>query len=333
MILKTNITRIAILKNLMESAEKLVSSGNLSEKVNVSRQSIWKSIESLREEGFQIISIPNRGYSLVPTNQYDLSPTWVAVNTDPSDPWGKEVYVLKSIDSTQIMAKGLARKGCSNGTVVLAEEQTLGRGRMERRWNSPPDSNIYMSIVFFPQMNPSMLQLINLAAGMAILSSIKEITGIDCQLKWPNDILYDEKKLCGILSEASIESDRIHFAVTGIGINVNSDISSYPEDIRSKATSLYNITGNLTDRGILAGKITSDFHIEMAEIEKNGPEGLLDKYRKNCSTLGKDIEIITGHNVFRGKAVDITSGGEIVVLVNDRMISFSAADIVHRPYI
>ncbi len=331
MILKTNITRIAILKNLMASAEKLVSSGDLSEKVNVSRQSIWKSIESLREEGFHITSIPNRGYSLVLTNQYDLSPTWVAVSTNPSDPWGKEVYVLKSIDSTQIMAKGLARKNCSNGTVVIAEEQTLGRGRMERRWNSPPDSNIYMSIVSFPQMNPSMLQLINLAAGMAILSSIKGITGLDCQLKWPNDILYDGKKLCGILSEASIESDRIHFAVTGIGINVNSDISFYPEDIRQKATSLYSITGNLTDRGILAGKVISDFHVEMAGIEKNGPEELLDKYRENCSTLRKDIEIITDHNIFKGRAVDITSKGEIVVLVDDRMITFSAADIVHCP--
>lgn len=330
--LKTNLTKIIILKKLIESAGELVSSGKLSKEVNISRQSIWKAIESLREEGFHIDSIRNRGYRICMNGHYDLAPTWIAVNTPTHETWGQEVYVLDSMDSTQIMGKELARKNCSNGTIVLCEEQTLGRGRMKRQWNSPPKTNIYMSIISFPEMNPSMLQLINLAAGLSVLGAMKDVTGLDCQLKWPNDILYDGKKLCGILSEASIESDMIHFVVTGIGINVNADVSSYSEELKEKATSLLHLRGSETDRGVLTAKIISDFHIEMADLERDGPEELLKRYRKNCSTLGKSVEIITDHKIFSGTAVDITSRGEIVVEDKSKKMVFSAADIIHAPH-
>jgi BirA family biotin operon repressor/biotin-[acetyl-CoA-carboxylase] ligase len=231
------------------------------------------------------------------------------------------------------MAKDLARRQCREGTVVISEEQTSGRGRLDRTWNSPAGNNLYMSVITYPRMEPSMLHLINLAAGLAVVSSIRKVSNLSCSLKWPNDVLCKSRKICGILSEASIESDRIHFVSVGMGLNVNQHISGFPEELREKAGSIIGSTGEYTDRGVLAAKIVSDLSYWINQLETHGPDSVLTSYRQICSTLGNKIQITTGDRMYQGTAVGITSRGEIEVETEGQKLVFSAGDIIHSPHV
>lgn len=333
MILKTSKTKLAILRTLYGSPDRLVSSKDLIKGSGVSRQAIWKAVESLREEGFSIESIPHKGYYMSGQLSYDLAPTWIALNLDNTGSFERDIYVLDSIDSTQTMAKDMARRLCREGTIVISEEQTSGRGRLDRTWNSPAGNNLYMSVITYPLMEPSMLHLINLAAGLAVVSSIRKTSNLDCSLKWPNDVLFEERKICGILSEASIESDRIHFVSVGMGLNVNQHISGFPEELRKTAGSIFDATGEYTNRGILAANIISDLHYWINQLEAHGPDPVLGSYRQICSTLGHKIQIKTGDRLYEGTAVDITSRGEIEVDTEGQRLIFSAGDIIHSPHL
>lgn len=333
MILKSSKTKVAILRALYGSPDRLISSKDLIKGSGVSRQAIWKAVESLREEGFSIESIPHKGYYISGQLSYDLAPTWIALNMNDTGPVERYIYVLDSVDSTQTMAKDLARRLCKEGTVVISEEQTSGRGRLDRTWNSPAGNNLYMSVITYPRMEPSMLHLINLAAGLAVVSSIREVCHLDCTLKWPNDVLFEERKICGILSEASIESDRIHFVCVGMGLNINQHISEFPAELREKAGSIIASTGKPADRGILAANIVSDLHYWINQLEVHGPDPILTSYRQICSTLGHRIQITTGNRQYQGTAVDITSRGEIEVETEGQRLVFSAGDIIHSPHL
>ena len=312
----------------MEFPGKIVSSADLLQEMGISRQSVWKTIELLKEEGFRIESIPHKGYCLSAVEN-DIAPSWIAINTEGEKNWGRNVYFFDTTDSTQKIAKGLARKHCMDGTIVVSEQQTKGRGRIDREWFSPPGKNLYMSVIFFPNLTPPMLQLVNLAAGVAVLSAIWETCGLKCSLKWPNDVICHDQKICGILSEASIESDRIHFVATGIGVNVNINAADFPQGV--KAASLMNLTNIKTDRGKLASKIVSDLSHHLMALEVNGSDALLKIYKNNCSTLGRNIQIITGCQTYAGKAIGLTHRGEIIVMTEEGEMVFSAADVIHAP--
>jgi len=326
--LKSNFTKLAILKKLMESSNKVISSAVLLNDMEISRQSIWKNMESLREEGLDIESTPHKGYTLHGQSN-DLAPTWIAANVEGHCSWGKNIYFFDTLDSTQKTAKELARKHCVNGTTVISEKQTSGRGRVDRQWFSPSGKNLYMSVVSFPKLNPSMLQMVNIAAGLAVVSALDEICGLTCSLKWPNDVIYQDRKLCGILSEASIESDCIHFVVTGIGININIDAGSFPPGV--KAVSIMDLVKHKTDRGILAGRIISNFHSQLKDLEIDGQDPILERYGNICTTIGREIEIVTDDRTYTGKAAGVTRQGEIVVMTQKGRMTFSAADVIHAP--
>jgi len=328
--LRSTFTKSQLLRSLLQYPDEILTSRELATRSKVSRQAIWKAVESLRSEGIPVESVPQRGYRLGKGWGIDLSPTLVSANISDGCPWGDEIILLDSTGSTQTNAKDLARKGCPEGTVFLSSIQKTGRGRRERKWFSPP-GGLYMSIVLRPDLSPSSLQMVSLAAALALKEALLWTTGCSFDLKWPNDVLWKERKVAGILSEASMEPDRIHFAVVGMGINGNIGKEEVPPELQDKFTSLRIILGKKLDLSLLAARIISSLHGEISLLIEKGDEELVERYSANCSTLGRGVEIITDDGSRKGIARRIGTTGELVVEFGGFSMSFSAADVIHAP--
>ncbi len=327
---KTNTTKVAILKRLLEERTRMVSSGELVESLNVSRQTIWKAIEGLRAETIGIDSLPNRGYRFISPPTYDLSPSWLECLLDGC-PLGHPILVFDSVTSTQEIAKDAARQDAEGGLVVLAEEQQSGRGRMGRSWQSPTGGNIYASLLLRPKIPPMKIQLINLAAGLAVQMALENLYGIRCSLKWPNDLLWRGKKLCGILSETASETDRVHYAITGIGLNVNMESDELVLAGVDNPSSVRVIRGSLSDRGQILEQIIRGL-FDLLSLLEEGVEGIssvVSLYRKKCSTLGKEVNVLTDSGTDYGIAENVTPDGALQVNVGGALRTYTAADVRH----
>jgi BirA family biotin operon repressor/biotin-[acetyl-CoA-carboxylase] ligase len=219
--MKSRHATVQLCRLLRESEGNIVSGGHVSRVLSLSRQAVWKAVRDLEEEGFVVDSVPQKGYILRELPSNDLSPSLIGSLISPECPWGEEIHVFQSIPSTQEAAKRIGRQSQTDGLVVIAEEQTNGRGRRDRVWISPRGTGLYFSVFFRPRMLPGRLQLINLAAGLAVRDAIGAVCGKPVSLKWPNDLLYGGRKICGILSEASSDPERIRDCSTGIGINIS----------------------------------------------------------------------------------------------------------------
>jgi len=214
--MKTN--TLEVLKMLKENND-FVSGEDISNKLGVSRTAIWKNINSLKELGYVIVSIPKRGYRLI--SEPDIILKESIMSDLKTDFIGREIYYYKTIDSTNIYAKKIANDS-SEGTVVISEEQSMGKGRLGKLWSSPKDCGIYMSIILKPNINVYEAPILTMIAGLSISNALRNITDLDISIKWPNDIIINNKKVCGILTEMSAEIERINYIVLGMGINVNS---------------------------------------------------------------------------------------------------------------
>lgn len=327
--IKSNPTRIGILKILCGAGHDLISSGQLGMALGISRQAVWKAVEALREEGMEIESFPHRGYRLKRVSGNDLSPSWLGILLEKC-PWGHPVLHWDELPSTQDVIKQMARNGAPEGVLCLTENQISGRGRLGRQWISAPRGGIYMSILIRPRMAPTRVQLLNLAAGLAVRQALKDLFGLQTQLKWPNDLLWQDKKICGILSETASEADRVHFAVTGIGLNANITAGQFPADIAQRATSLSILLGKEVHRGDVVAAIVRGLHERIRALEKpRGADELAVEYRGHCHTLGRDVRVITDAGDIEGIARDIDSSGALVVSTEQGLLTFGAADIIH----
>jgi len=327
--LKSNDTKKRVLKILIEKEKNLISGSELSSLLNVSRQTIWKTIESLREEGFYIESVPHQGYRLLDKDEADLSPTWIELALEDIV-WGHPTLYWESLDSTQEPAKSLARQGASEGVLVISREQKAGRGRLGRTWLSPEEGSISLSILTRPNIDPSLLQLLSLSTAVAVHDSLKELFNINLELKWPNDVLFKGAKLCGILIEASSEPGKVHYAVIGIGINANLNphILSF---IDKPTTSLKAILGRDVHRGRIITTLIRKLEKEVKNLGKNeGVKECILKYSRLCSTLGMKVKVEQKDQVTVGTAVGISPLGNLMVEMEDGSINtFAAADITH----
>ncbi len=327
--IKSNPTKTGILKILVQSGDEVVSSGTFVNDLGISRQAVWKAIEALRDEGMSIESLPQRGYRLRKLSGNDLNPCWLEILLEHC-PWGHPVLYWEELPSTQDVLKQMARNGAPEGIICLAEEQLSGRGRLGRQWISPPRGGIYMSILTRPRLAPPRVQLLNLAAGLAVRGALKDLFGLDTQLKWPNDLLWHEKKICGILSETASEADRVHFAVTGIGLNANISQEQFPAQIIKQATSVALLLGREIHRGEVVAAVVRDLHDRIRALEvQGGAEHLVTEYRRHCHSLGRDVRVITDQGEVHGEARDIDSSGALVVVTDNGPLTFGAADIVH----
>lgn len=224
---------------------------------------------------------------------------------------GWKIHHFYSIDSTNRMAKELAEKGASEGTVVIAEEQTQGRGRMDRPWISAA-GGIWMSLILKPQLPPYQIQGITLVASVAVVEAIKAVTGLKPLIKWPNDIYIEDKKVCGILTEMKGETDKVHYIVIGIGLNANNTFTGL-EEKAPNAGSLCDFLNRQTDRKELVRSIFTTFEKAYLGYLKEGIAPVLELWRENNFTLGRQIVLRMGDREFAGVAEDITAEGGLLL--------------------
>ena len=302
--------------DILLNADDFISGQEISEKLGVSRQAVWKAINALKEKGYEIQSVTNRGYRLVSSPNYLNESSLKSLLHNKII--GKNLIVLDSVDSTNDYLKKLGNEGCENGTVVVAREQTKGKGRLGRTWQSKKDDGIAFSVLLRPNVAPSEVSAITPLAGLAVCKAIREYTKLDCVIKWPNDIIVGRKKLVGILTEMSAEFDAVEYVITGIGINV--DHTSFPEEIAFKATSLLLETGRHVDKNEFLACVVE--HIEN-EFVKNNLEltpTALAEYTDLCATVGRSVTFQRGTRRISGMAVGVSEHGELKVMMSDGTI-------------
>lgn len=303
--------------DILLNADDFISGQEISEKLGVSRQAVWKSINALKEKGYEIQSVTNRGYRLVSSPNYLNESSLKSLLHNKII--GKNLIVLDSVNSTNDYIKKLGNEGCDNGTVVAAREQTRGKGRLGRTWQSKKDDGIAFSVLLRPNVAPSEVSAITPLAGLAVCKAIREYTKLDCVIKWPNDIIIGRKKLVGILTEMSAEFDAVEYVITGIGINV--DHTSFPEEIAFKATSLLLETGRHIDKNEFLACVLEHLENEFVKNNLELTPTALSEYTDLCATVGRSVTFQRGTRRISGMAVGVSEHGELKVMMSDGTIS------------
>lgn len=302
--------------DILLNADDFISGQEISEKLGVSRQAVWKAINALKEKGYEIQSVTNRGYRLVSSPNYLNESSLKSLLHNKII--GKNLIVLDSVDSTNDYLKKLGNEGCENGTVVAAREQTMGKGRLGRTWQTKKDDGIAFSVLLRPNVAPSEVSAITPLAGLAVCKAIREYTKLDCVIKWPNDIIIGRKKLVGILTEMSAEFDAVEYVITGIGINV--DHTSFPEEIAFKATSLLLETGRHIDKNEFLACVLEHLENEFVKNNLELTPTALSEYTDLCATVGRSVTFQRGTRRISGMAVGVSEHGELKVMMSDGTI-------------
>ena len=226
----------------------------------------------------------------------------------------KNIIYLPTVDSTNQEVKRIASTH-PNGTVVIAEQQTAGKGRLGRVWSSPNGTGLWLSILLKPEIAPNQIAGITPVCGLGVCKAIRKYTGLNALIKWPNDIIIGNKKICGILTETSVEADNINYAVTGIGINVNT--TEFDDNIKHKATSLRIETGSVINRENLFKEIMLPLEEYLDNYFSNPEGGISEEYIALCATLGRKVTVNRGKSIFSGKAVAVETTGDLIVELSD----------------
>ena len=299
-----------ILKRLRET-DGYISGQELCNKFGVSRTAIWKVMKQLKEAGYNIEAQQNKGYHIVSApdvmDAAELKSIW-------KPKWvGCEILYFDSIDSTNTKAQELAEKGYPSGTLVVADKQIAGKGRRGRNWESPSGCGVFMTLMLKPDINPNNASMLTLVSALAVAKALADITGKDAKIKWPNDIVIDGRKVCGILTEMSAQFDYINNIVIGIGINVNN--SSFPEEISATASSLRLLSGGKKyRRAEIIEKIMEYFEKYYSIfLETEDLSALVNEYDAMLVNMKKQVKVLDPKEPFEGKAMGITKTGELIV--------------------
>ena len=305
-----------ILRMLKNSKEEFLSGEKISVEFGVTRAAIWKNMNALKEDGYDIESIPRKGYRIISSPDIlTLEEIEGGLHTEYI---GRNLYYYDSISSTNIRAKEIALEE-PEGSVIISEEQTGGIGRLGRSWISPKKKGIWLSVILKPEVEPMNVSKIALVGAAAVNKALKEM-GINSGIKWPNDIVVDGKKVCGILTEMSCELNMINYVVMGIGINVNLDKVDIPEELQHKATSLKIATKEEINRRTLLASILNHFEELYNGFKSGDIFSTIEICRENSVLLGEEVRIIKGKEIRIGKALDINSEGELVVQFEDNVV-------------
>ncbi len=302
-----------ILKYLKET-DGFVSGQELCDQLGVSRTAVWKIIRQLEEEGYEIEAVRSRGYRL--TGSGDVL-SEAEIRSTLTTRWaGQNLVVHDEIDSTNDEIRRLAESGAVEGTLAVAEIQTAGKGRRGRAWKSPRGIGIWMSLLLRPLFPPNRASMLTLLAAMAVNRGIRETVGVESGIKWPNDIVRNGKKLCGILTEMATEEDAIRYCVVGIGINVNT--GEFPEEIRDTATSLYLETGSLVRRAPVVNAILCAWEEYYEQYQKTLDMSLLmDEYNAQLVNRGREVLVLAPGHEYSGISHGINREGELLVETRD----------------
>ncbi|VAW12152.1 Biotin operon repressor / Biotin--protein ligase [hydrothermal vent metagenome] len=291
----------------LKNSETYISGEDLSRKLDISRSAIWKYVQELRSQGFVIEAVPHLGYQLksIPDK---LFPSEVQFQLK-TKVFGKKIIYLDSLESTMDEAFQLAMNGANEGTIVCCETQTKGKGRMGRKWSSPKGKGLYFSLILRPRMGPSQAARLTLMSAVALCEALRQETKLDVNIKWPNDLLIDGKKIAGILTELSAEMDGIRFVVIGVGINVNTPNSL----LLDTATSVKNETGKSFSRVEIFQSILSSLEQWYIKVKDGDFGEVIDRWKELSSTLGRDICLQDQGGNVSGLAVDLSDDGALVI--------------------
>ncbi|MFQ6052233.1 MAG: biotin--[acetyl-CoA-carboxylase] ligase [Candidatus Hydrothermarchaeota archaeon] len=314
--------RKKILEALKNKKGSYVSGEELSKKLGISRTAIWKHVNALKEEGYLIESYPKLGYRLIEAPDL-FFPEEIKENLK-TEFLGNEIYYFKEIGSTMDYAKDLGTKGIPEGALVISEIQTKGRGRLSREWQSP-FGGIWLSLLLRPKISPVHAPKITLLSGIAVTKTIKKECDLDARLKWPNDVIINGKKVCGILTEISAEIDRINFVVVGIGINVNNEL---PKELERSATTIRKESKRSFSRLKILKSLLEEFESLYVLFKKN-QTFIVDEWKKYSDTLNKPVRITTPDRVIEGLALDIDEEGRLIVKTNESVERIVSGDCTY----
>ncbi len=318
-----------ILNLLRTYPNTFLSGEEISRRLHVSRTAIWKKMKHLRELGYEIEASTRLGYRLIRAPDI-LSPTEIKPFLKTKR-LGKIIHYFHTLDSTNTKAYELAVGGAEEGEVVIAESQTKGKGRLGRIWFSPPYVNLYLSIILRPNIPPHQASLITLLAAVATAKAIEVCSDLRPSIKWPNDILLDGRKVAGLLNEIQSETDRIHFVILGIGVNLNVDGESFPKEIRSLATSIKRERGRPISRKDFLSVLLHQLEDGYTLFLKEGGEPILKAWKERAQLEGKTVKVTSFGETLSGIAVGLDSDGALLLKMEDgRQKRILAGDVEYQ---
>ncbi len=314
-----------ILSLLIKHKDSYTSGQTMADSLGITRAAIWKAIENLRADGYEIESVKAKGYRLkgVP----DILGEREILPGLKTGILGKRIICLPEVDSTNAYAAKLAVDGEPEGTVVIAEHQTAGRGRLGRKWVSPPGVNIYASIILRPKVPPRDAPLITFVAAVALARTVRGLYNIDAGIKWPNDLLINGRKSAGILTEMSAEPELVRHIILGVGIDVNMPRDAFPKEIRDISTSIMLELGGKVNRAELLRRFLEELEISYLMMVDGRRAEILDEWRSLSVTLGRNVRVTSLAGEKTGFARDIDQEGGLILEVDGKLETVTSGDV------
>lgn len=308
----------------LKKEHEYISGDEIASRLGISRQGLWKHIQELKDAGYDIVAVPHLGYRLQSSPDrlsgmevsYGLGTRFIA----------KKIHYFEHLSSTMDFAMQLGMQSAPGGTVVIAESQTKGRGRLGRTWLSPKYKGIYFSVLLRQKISPSEAPVLTLLSAVSICEAVKSFCGLECRIKWPNDVFLDNKKVAGVLTEINAEMDKVNFVVIGIGLNVNNDRKS----LIPQAVSLKEQLGQELNRVCLLQELLRRMEDNCFLLEKEGPGPVIDKWRNFNLTLGSRVRVHFQDRYVEGQAAGIDNDGSLLIRKDSGLIQkIFSGDILH----
>ncbi len=317
-----------VIKVLKEYSGSYVSGETLAQLSGITRAGIWKQINQLREMGYQIDSTSRKGYCLIKVPE--LNPFEI-VDGLTTRQFGRVIHFQPEVDSTNRWAKRLASDGAAEGTLVLAESQTQGRGRLGRSWASTPGKGIWLSLILRPKISAAELAGMTILTAVSMAQAIYNTVGIQVLIKWPNDLIYNNRKLVGILAEVNGEADLVNYLIIGLGLNVNQTASDFPAELETIATSLRLVERKQLSRKLILQEFLRVFEANYGAIGTAGLAEIIRYAKLHSATLGKAVRINQGQRILSGEAVDLGQDGSLWLKeASGAMVRVYAGEIIQN---
>ena len=305
-------TDAQILQALRRAGNGFVSGAEISQRLGITRAAIWARIEELRQIGYEITASPHQGYQLQSVPDRLVADDLIGLVAG-NHVIGRDIRVFEETNSTNDIVEKLARDGVKEGVVVFAEAQTKGRGRLGRKWLSPPRRGLWFSVLLRPDLRPQAVTQLTVVAATALCRAIRAQTELTPQVKWPNDILINGRKVAGVLTELAAEIDHVKHLVLGIGLDVNLSASDFPGDLKKIATSLKIESGRQVNRLDLAAAIMRELDSDYHRIQRGLFAEVADEWEEQCVTLGRRVRIHLGVREILGRAESLDEDGALLV--------------------
>lgn len=302
-------SRDQILSLFRRQPGEFISGQDICAELSISRAAVWKQVEMLRDHGFDIEAQRSRGYRLLGGPDLLLA---AEIETGLQTKLvGRSLVCQEELDSTNAKARQLADEGAADGTVIIADRQSAGRGRLGRRWESPPSVNLYCSILLRPQIPVQQAPQLTFLSAVAVAESLNSLYQLSARVKWPNDILINGAKIAGLLNEMNAETEQVHFVVLGVGVNLNMTTGQFPDEILYPATSVLLETGKTIDRAVFTREFLQRLDGYYCEFLEEGFGPIRRRWEALCDLMNKRVQVDQNPGVLQGTVVGLDSDGAL----------------------